>query len=549
MAEKSIDRKLARFEKLKSDRRVLDEEYDDLARLLHPTRLGFTTDITKGGSRTDDSYDSTPHQARWQLARSTEGFVTPKGGKLWMAIEIEDEDVMDDHDVREWLEDVTNIVHKAIYEPRAQFHRAAGAMYDDLVAFGAAPFSMFERYDENGFARPVFQSLHLKNVYWAFDEFGEQNTYYVRHERPVINAANMYGFDNLGKRAQDLLKNDKFDTPIKLLHVVEPRLGRAYGRDDNLNMAFESCVIDIEDKKEVQESGFNESPYCVPIWGDVPGEPWGWSPGRLLLPDIKMLNQQARTTLEVGHFSARPPHFVPHEGVIDFSALHPGGWVGYDASSAMQNGGRPPIFPFVSGANYPISREMTQDTRDRVWQGFLQSVLNLPIDAPRMTATEVIQRKEEMIRIVGPVFGKLETDFSQKVVRRVFWILFRAGALPPVPEQLRGQELKFSVNSPMTDVRKQVEASSSIAYLEMMGPWIEANPSLMDNIDSDEMARDVGEALMPVQWIRSREDVEAIRAQRAQAEQEAAAREQSMQMSEMARNAAPMLKAIEGGAA
>lgn len=547
MADKTVDRKLARFDKLKSDRKVLDEEYDDLARLLHPTRLGFNTDITKGGSRTDDSYDSTSAQARWQLARSTEGFVTPKGGKLWLKIELENEDLMEDHDVREWLEDATNKTHKAIYTPRARFHSAAESMYDDVAAFGSAPISMFERYDEDGVPRVAFQSLHLKNVYWALNEWGEQDTYYVCYERPAINAANQYGFDNLGKSAQDLLKNDKLDAPVKIMHVVEPRYGRNYERQDNLNMPFASFAIDMTDKKLIEESGFPELPYNVLTWGEVAGEPWGWAPGRLLLPDIKMLNQQARTTLEVGHFTARPPHFIPHEGVIDFSALHPGGWVHYDAASAAQNGGRPPIFPFVSGANYPISREMTQDTRDRIWQGFLQSVLNLPVDAPRMTATEIIERKEEMIRIVGPVFGKMETN-TEKIVRRVFWVEYRAGNLRPVPQQLQGQKLKFSVNSPMTDVRKQIEAASVSRVVEIIGPLAQSFPQMMDNYDLDEIARDVGEAMMPVQWVRSRDEVETMRAQRAEAEQEAAAREQSMQVSEMARNAAPMLKAIEGGA-
>jgi hypothetical protein len=40
-----------------------------------------------------------------------------------------------------------------------------------------------------------------------------------------------------------------------------------------------------------------------------------------------------------------------------------------------------------------------------------------------------------------------------------------------------------------------------------------------------------------------------MRAQRAQAEEAAAQRQQAMETSEMARNAAPMLRAIEGGAA
>lgn len=549
MADTIAERKLARFEALKKDRDIIDSEFDDLARLLHPTRIGFKTELARGDSRTDDSYDSTPQQARWQLATTMEGFVTPKGGESWLKVESEDDRLMELHDVRLWFEDVTNKVFQAIYAPEAAFHRATEGMYNDIATFGAGPISIFERFGPSGVPRPAFQSVHLKNCYWALNEWGEPDTFYVLWDRSVIAAATLYGKENLGDKAQSLLENNKPDTRIKLLHVVEPRMERNHRAEDNRNMAYASYVIDMEGKKIVEESGFPELPYLSPIWGSVSGEPWGWSPGRLLLPDIKMLNQQARTTLEVGHFVARPPLLTPHEGVIDFSTFHPGAEVHYDAQDAMANGGKPPIHPLNIGANYPISQDMTNDTRERIWSGFLRNVLSLPVDAPSMTATEVIERKQEMLRVVGPVFGKLETDFSQKVVRRVFWILFRSRALPPPPEALRGAPLKFTVNSPFSAVRKQIEAASVTRVAEIIGPLAEAKPEMLDHYDTDEIARDVGEAMMPTQWIRSREDVAQIRESRQQAQEEAAQREQTAQFAGVMKDVTPAVKMLEGEAA
>lgn len=541
-----VERKLARLQALKEQRNIIDTEYDELARLLHPTRIGFQSEVARGDHRMDDVYDSTPQQARWQLAQSIESFVTPKGGEAWLKIESEDQDLMEDHEVRLWYEDVTNKVHAAIYNPQSKFHDASEEIYSDLATFGPAPFAVFERMTDSGRAMPAFQSLHLKNVHWAANEWGERDTFYVEWKRPVGNAARLYGKENLGDKAQNLLRDDKPDTEIKLLHVVEPRAERDASREDNQNMPFVSYVFDMDGKKLVEESGFNEQPYNVPIWGHISGESWGWSLGRMLLPDVKMLNQQERTTLEVGHFVARPPLAVPHEGVIDFAAFHPGSYLYYDAQTAATNGGRPPIHPINIGANYPISRDMTNDTRERIWSGFLRNVMNLPVDAPQMTATEVIERKQEMMRLVAPVFGKLEDDLSRPLVRRVFWILFRSGAFRPPPPQLQLSPIKFTVNSPFTAVRKQIEAASVTRVAEIIGPLAEAKPEMLDHYDTDEIARDVGQSLMPTEWIRSRDSVAEIRDQRAKAQEEAAQREQTEQFGRVVKDVTPAVKMLEG---
>ncbi|MGI9493093.1 MAG: portal protein [Geminicoccaceae bacterium] len=545
MPDTDLDRKLARRQALKDDRRIIDSEYDDLADLLHPTRKGFQSEIARGDERMDDSYDSTPMQARWQLATKIEGFVTPKGGEPWFKIESEDEDLMENHEVRLWYEDATKKTFSGIYDPRAGFQRAGESMYSDIATFGPGPLAVFERRTPDK-TLPAFQSIHLKNFHWALNEWGEADTFYVDWERPVGNAAALYGKDNLGDKAKDLLSRGKLDQKIKLLHVVQPRLNRDFTREDNLSMPLESTVIDINGKKIVEESGFPESPYYVPTWGSIAGEPWGWSLGRLLLPDIKMLNQQQRTTLEVGQFVARPPLAVPNEGVIDFSALYPDARLTYDAQSAAANGGRPPIHPINIGANYPISREMTQETRERVWNGFLRSVLNLPVDAPSMTATEVIERKQEMVDLVGPVFGKFETDLSQPIVRRAFWIKFRAGEFLPVPQIMQNTGVKFSVNSPFTAVRKQIEAASVTRVAEILAPLAQSKPKMLDHYDTDEIARDVGESMMPTQWIRSREAVEELRGKRQQAQEAAEQREQTEQMGRVMKDITPAMQALEG---
>ena len=65
---------------------------------------------------------------------------------------------------------------------------------------------------------------------------------------------------------------------------------------------------------------------------------------------------------------------------------------------------------------------------------------DLPREGPGDRAgkrVEVLERKEEFIRTIGPVFGRLESDYIGQVVERGFNILLRAGAFPEPPEALR----------------------------------------------------------------------------------------------------------------
>ena len=46
-------------------------------------------------------------------------------------------------------------------------------------------------------------------------------------------------------------------------------------------------------------------------------------------------------------------------------------------------------------------------------------------DGPQMTATEVIQRNEEKMRLLGPVLGRLQSELLKPLIDRVFAILLK----------------------------------------------------------------------------------------------------------------------------
>ena len=194
---------------------------------------------------------------------------------------------------------------------------------------------------------------------------------------------------------------------------------------------------------------------------------------------------------------------------------YPGGITSYDASILRHLGGRSPIIPLETGANIPLGREMQNDVREQVWSAFFRNVLQLPVPGPQMTATEILERKEEFLRVIGPTFGRLEAEYTAPLIERVFNVLLRAGRFAPMPDVLRGRRLRFEYASPVAKAQRRIEAAALRKTLDDVGPLLNAHPDLLDHLDHEQILKDIASANgVPARWFRARCEVEWQRRER-----------------------------------
>ena len=166
-----------------------------------------------------------------------------------------------------------------------------------------------------------------------------------------------------------------------------------------------------------------------------------------------------------------------------------------------------------------------------------------------MTATEVLQRNEEKMRLLGPVLGRLQSEFLQPLISRSFALLLRNGFLPPAPEQLQGQDIEIEYVSPLAKAQKLTDLQSMLRGVEVMMQVAEIAP-VMDYLDTDRLVKYLFEVTgIPARVIRSDEEVAQMRRQQQQAAQAQQAQQQEMMLTEQAKNVAPLVKAIGGGGA
>lgn len=255
------------------------------------------------------------------------------------------------------------------------------------------------------------------------------------------------------------------------------------------------------------------------------------------LPDVKMLNKMSEVTIRAAQKQIDPPLMVPDDSFMMPVRTTPG------ALNFYRSGTRDRLEPLNIGANNPLGLAMEQERRNAIRQAFYVDQL-LMAQGPTMTATEVLQRNEEKMRLLGPVLGRLQSELLQPLISRSFSLLLRERLLPSAPELLIGQEYDIEYVSPLAKAQRLTDLQSMLRGFEVMMQVAEIAP-VMDYLDSDKLVQYLVEVTgIPARVIRSDEEVAQIRRQ--QQQQAAAMMEQQEQMAstQMANNLAPMVKAV-----
>jgi len=436
-----VQRRLERWRNLKVNKGQWMSHWEDLARLMLPRRMGFVTQMTEGERRTELIYDATAMRAARGLANAIGQLLRPEGEK-WFIIQAEDDILNNLDEVQNWLKRAEELLFDAVYNPKAKFRQAVGEADTDLVVFGTAVHFI-------GLSRKArrlkFLTIDLKDVEIALDDEGNPDTIFQRRRFTLGQAETRFGKERLSEDLRKRLENRNeanLDTKYDFLRIVTPRVN---GKEDAVltrNMMFTNDWIEIDSAHEVSLGGFREFPFVIPRWDTSSGETYGRSPGMIALPDSETANAMSETILVAGQKAADPPFFAPNDSSFDAINSFSGGISYYDVDTAVQLRGNP-FFSLDTNYNLPITRDMQFDVRQQVEAAFFKNVFNLPIRGPEMTATEVIARKEEFIREIGAVFGRLESDYLAPQIERSFTLLLRLGEFNPIPEVLLGRNLRF----------------------------------------------------------------------------------------------------------
>lgn len=511
-----------RFDSLKSRRANVEAHCEEVAQYVLPNRMGFSGPVTMGEKRMQKVFDATGIHANELLGAGLHGLATNPASK-WFSIRVPGVQFEDNDAIKDWAADVTDALLAEMYGPNSDLTTAFNELYAELGAFGTAVMFIGETDAGN----LLFQARALSECFIAENHEGKVDTLFRKFTMTARQMEQRWGFDKLSAKTQKLLTSNKPDNVVDLLHCVYPRDDRVRGKKNKGNMPVASCYVERSEKHLLEESGFPEFPFAVPRWSKRPGEEYGTSPAMTALPDIKTLQEMDKTTLKAGQKAADPPLTIPDDGVVGPVRTVPGGFIYY-------RGDRVPA-PLGAGGNLPITLEMMDERRNRIRTMFFADVLQFVSNAD-MTATEVVQRTTERMRLLGPIIGRLESELLGPLINRVYYILARAKKLPPPPPELAGKDFSIEYVSPIAMAQKQIEANAFTQTMGVLMPFAEAtqSPAIFRRFKPDDVAKGVWEIFGgDPDWQKNDDELKA----EAEAEAQAAQQAQTAAMAEQAASA------------
>lgn len=504
-----LDGLFKRYEQLKDQRKNYDALLQELAEYFLPRKGDFSAALTPGQEENRENiFDSTPEESLHLLAAAMNGLVTNPAMK-WFDLRLRGYFGTVEKDASEWLDVASSVMLDVLSSESSGFQQAVHEFYLDYAAFGTA--CMYSEEDLSGNVMR-FWSVPLSCVYFAENSNGIVDTVFYRQEMTARQILQDWP-KSATEKVRELIRNDKPDEKVAVIHAVMPRRERDQKKRDKLNKPFASVYF-IEGEKEVlSESGYDEMPYHVARWTKAAGEVMGRGPGHMALPDVRVLNAMSRTEMMGAEKQADPPVIVPDDGFTGPVRTGPG------ALLYERPGGTGQIRPLVTGIDLQSTELMITRKQEAIKRIFLNDKLSIEKNA-EMTATETMIRREDQMRVLGPVLGRLQTEFLSPLINRTFQVIMRQDVLPQPPDSLRDKSLVVEYVSPIARSQKQYESQALMQAIQYMAPFIQVDPGLMDNFDADEIIRD-SQVLFgyPSKYLRGADEVAQMREQRAQAAQ------------------------------
>lgn len=514
MADQKAKQLKEQLQQLQRNRMNFDAMYDDIEEVVAPSRgvatrtpSGFTRGTatsSPGTRRRDRIYDSTGVFALEQFAALLASQLTNSAIK-WLNLRARDEDLNTDPDVSTWLAMARDQMLSLFNVPETQFHTATNELYLDQGGFGTGIF-VIEELPTAPFV--MFRTWPVRQVYVMENARGELDTFFIIIRWNAEQAAQFYSDAELPSKIREAREKE----PTKeweFLRVIRPRKQRDRSRVDPANKPIESIHVSLDESVVLRESGFDLHPVIGVRAAKLAGEEYGRGPAMNMLPDIQMLQRVMEVTIRGAQLAIAPPLQGPDEGIIGPVRMTP------HAMNYIRQGSRMKIEPIELGARPDFGETFMENIRKSIFRGFFLDPADLDPLQPRVTATAVLDRRDERFRRLAPLVNRMQVEFLSPLVERVLRVMIKRELIPPPPEVLIDREVDVVFTSPAAQAQLVTEAEQITRFLVRALPIAEADPSTLDRIDGDEVIKAYHAAFsVAPQILRSDDAVDQIREQR-----------------------------------
>jgi len=435
-------------------------------------------------------YDDTAFRSIKILASGLYSYLTSPASQ-WFKL-----DTVDDVSSKEKkLSELTDVLFLKFRE--SNFYQVLDVFYKNLINYGVS--LLYEEIDDYGNLR--FKVIHPRSFVFSRDAWGNLTEVIVSLSMPVAEVVNVFGLKNVSEQVAKKFEENPNEHITILFGVY---------RDYKGEKPYKSVWVEKETEKTLKEGFYDSMPFFLAQWETPSDKIYGTSPSIDALPSIILANRITKTFWVNNEKLANPPLDVPHDGYVGDIDISPGA-INYRMTSDPNNR----ILPIITSGDINITIESIQTVRQQIEEKYYVDLFILSKDTT-MTATEVIQRTQEKLLLLGSVIGRMMHDVLRPLIGRSINLLISAGLVDTDIE-----DIKIDFLSPLAQSQKSTEYNAMLMVLNTAIQVAQFNPQSLDIINWDNFLRKVGDVYNVDARIFNDDDtVEQIRQQQAQLQQQ-----------------------------
>jgi hypothetical protein len=525
--------------------------WQDINKHVRPRSAKFCTKQGgRGDKRNQSIINNTATMSSETLASGMMSGVTSPA-RPWFKLSTGDPELDKIESVKTWLHDVAISMREVF--AKSNLYTELPLVYADLGDYGISAMTALENDDST----VRFQHMPIGSYAIATDEDGRVDTIVREWQMTVRQLVQKFGKENCSAAVQAMYDNNQMGQWIEVAHIVHRNKDHDPKKLSAKHKKY--CSIYMERSGNgrseesitgfLRESGFDEFPVMCPRWSVTGEDPYGNSPAMNALGDIKALQVYEKRAAQMIDKGANPPMSAPSSLRNQRASLLPGDVTYVDVNQGQQ-GFQPVYEPNPTWLTALEQKILKHETRIKraFYEDLFLMLANMDGVQPR-NQLEIAERKEEKLLQLGPVMDRLNDELFDPLIDRTFdimvknsipdWNAGNPGMLPIPPDELQNVKLKVEYTSIMAQAMKKVALGDVERFAGFMGNLAQGDPSVMDRWDLDETAKEYHDGIgLPPKIIRSDDEVDAIRQQRAQAQKAAQAVDMAKTSSEAAKNVA-----------
>jgi hypothetical protein len=517
-----------RFQGIMTEQKKWRSSWQELAKYINPTRGRFSS-RPNDGTMIDHKTILDGHATRSSriLASGMQSGVTSPT-RPWFRLRIPDQALMKTNEVRIWLDEVSELMLDICNN--SNIYGTFYQIYEEVGDFGVAAGLVEEDIDDV----IVGHSFTIGEYALGINKKGEVDSFAREFELQVSAVVDKFGYENCSDQTQGLYATDRFDEWVPVYHLIRPNPRYNAADENSQEKPFESLYWESNAADRIlSRGGYYEFPVIAPRWDTITTSMiYGYGPGWHALGDIKQLQKTQLDKLLAQEKSHNPP-VQKDSSVEGYVNLLPGGVT--TTSSTVPNGGLRPAYQVNSQLESFL--QLIDSLRSSIDKNFFVDLFLMltNVDKKNMTATEVAERQQEKVLMMGPILEKLQKEMLAPFIKRLFGIMKRNFLLPEPPEEIVGADIEIEYVSILAQAQKAVGVDSISRVIGFLNAIVPVKQDVVDVFDFDEAVREVAklEGVSAKMLMKSAE-VQQMRQQR-QAQAQA---QQQMQMANQAADSA-----------